>query len=90
MVINCISLCQRFLSLAPGIDFKKSIGVWVEHIHMHAFFWDSIHGLHWVFKWATTSALGSDGFYVAGRSDSSGSAIQPTSRVLVWIRLSCK
>lgn len=49
----------------------------VEHMPMHIFFWDSTRGLHWVLKWAVISTLGSDGFYVAKRSDSSGSDIQP-------------
>lgn len=44
----------------------------MEHIHMPAFFWDSPHGLHRVLN-----ALGSGGFYVAKRSGSSGSDIQP-------------
>lgn len=69
---------------------KRKIEVWVGHIHMHAFFWDSIHGRHGASKWATTSALGSDGFDVAERADSSGSAIQPTSREFVWLTLSCQ
>ena len=47
---------------------------------MRAFFWGSIRGLHWVLKWATTSAFWSDGFYVAERSDSSGSDIQPSKQ----------